>query len=105
MSMNAVEFERSLRERNELRKTSGLPLYDMDKELTRFHENERAAAYAAFVSAHLKPHMQAWDGEPPPTSWSEAQARYGRYLRLRARLLPEIDSKWAEQQSDLNTNQ
>jgi len=103
--MNAVEFERSLREKNELRRSSGLPRYDIEQELTRFRENERAAAYSAFVSAQVKPHTKAWAGEPPPTSWSEAQARYGRDLRLRAKLLPQIDRKWAEQQPDLNTNQ
>src|SRR4051812_36275577 len=95
--MIAAEFERSLREKNELRKGSGLPVYDVEQELTRFHEGQRAAAYDAFVSAYLKPHTTVWEGEPPPTSWSEAQARYGRFLRLRARLLPEIERRWAEQ--------
>ena len=103
--MDAGELERSLREINKLRRGSGLPLYDVEQELTRFHENERTAAYNAFVSAHLRPYTRAGKGEPPPTSWSESMARYGRYLRLRAKLLPELDRKWAEQQSDLNTNQ
>ena len=97
--MKAAEYERSLQEKNALRRGSGFPVYDVKQELTRFHEGQRAAAYAAFVAAHLKPHTTEWESEPPPSSWSEAQARYGRYLRLQARLLPDIERKWAEQQS------
>jgi hypothetical protein len=97
--MTAAELERSLREKNDLRRASGLPLCDVEKELARFHADQQAAAYAAFVAAHLKPHTTEWEGEPLPSSWSEAQARYGRYLRLQARLLPDIERKWVEQQS------
>ena len=32
-----------------LRRASGLPLYDVEKELARFHADQQAAAYAAFV--------------------------------------------------------
>jgi len=102
-TMTAAELERSLREKNDLRRTSGLPLYDVENELARFHAGQDAAAYADFVAAHLKPYTTAWDGEPPPSSWSEAQARYGRYLRLRAMMLPKIEREWAEQQRDAGT--
>src|SRR4051794_23981993 len=47
--MTAAELERSLREKNDLRRASGLPLYDVEKELARFHADQQAAAYAAFV--------------------------------------------------------
>src|SRR3954451_16406817 len=96
--MNAAEYERSLQEKNALRRGSGLPVYDVKQELTRFHEGQRAAAYDAVVAGHLKPPTTECEGEPPPSSsWSKAQARYGRYLRLRASLLPEIERRWAEQ--------
>jgi hypothetical protein len=94
--MTAAEFERLLLEKNDLRRKSGLPLYDVEKAMARFHAGQQEAAYADFVSAHLKPCTTAWDDEPPPASWSEAQARYGRYLRLRAMMLPEIEREWAE---------
>jgi len=99
--MTAAEFETSLQDKNDLRRASGLPLYDVEREFARFHTDQQAAAYAAFVAAHVKPHTTEWEGEPPPSSWSEAQARYGRYLRLQARLLPDIERKWVEQQSCL----
>src|SRR3954447_2445115 len=35
--------------KNALRRASGLPLYDVEKELARFHADQQAAAYAAFV--------------------------------------------------------
>jgi len=98
--MTAAEFERSLREKNDLRRASGLPPYDVETELARFRESQKAMAFADFMSAYLKPHTMAWADEPPPRSWSEAQARYGRHLRLRAELLPEIEWRWAEQQGD-----
>jgi|tagenome__1003787_1003787.scaffolds.fasta_scaffold20704263_2 hypothetical protein len=47
--MTAAELERSLREKNDLRRASGLPLCDVEKELARFHADQQAAAYAAFV--------------------------------------------------------
>ena len=34
--MTAAELERSLCEKNDLRRTSGLPLYDVENELARF---------------------------------------------------------------------
>src|SRR4051794_25987450 len=54
--MTAAEFETSLQDKNDLRRASGLPLYDVERELARFHTDQQAAAYAAFVAAHLKPH-------------------------------------------------
>ena len=65
--MTAAEFETSLQDKNDLRRASGLPLYDVERELARFHTDQQAAAYAAFVSAHLKPHTRVWDSEPSPT--------------------------------------
>lgn len=47
--MTAAEFETSLQDKNDLRRASGLPLCDVEKELARFHADQQAAAYAAFV--------------------------------------------------------
>ena len=57
--MTAAELERSLREKNDLRRASGLPLCDVEKELARFHADQQAAAYAAFVPC---PPQASYDG-------------------------------------------
>jgi hypothetical protein len=83
--MDIEELRASLQARNELRRQSQLPLLEVEKELERHREEEREAAYWAFLDAHVGPHIRHLE-TVKPKGWSEAQGLQGRYLRIEEEL-------------------
>ena len=95
--MDIHDFVKELEAKNETRRSSGLPLYDLEKEKTLFIEREKAKAYQNFLRAEMRPYMNDWTLWPnPSTSWSESMARQGRFLKLQAQVKPNVDQRWAE---------
>jgi hypothetical protein len=88
--MNIEELRATLEARNELRRQSQLPLLDIDRELERQREEERAAAYWAFFDAQVEPHAQHLE-MVKSKGWSEALGLQGRHLRIQNELKAEID--------------
>jgi hypothetical protein len=69
--MNIEELRASLEARNELRRQSQFPLFDVERELERHREDEREAAYWAFFDAQVEPHTRHLE-TVKPKGWSEA---------------------------------
>jgi hypothetical protein len=81
--------------RNRDRKAAGLPLIDVEAELQKARRQAEERAFCAFKEAWLKPFLEADQHyNKPPTSWSEAMGRQGRYRKIEDRELPAIQKAW-----------
>ena len=93
--MRLEDFVSELDRKNELRKAAHLPVYDRDKVIREFREDEVARARSAFMGHCVRQVLDAMPPLPEPRCWSEAQGRFGRWQNAQRQVQDDADGEWA----------